>query len=289
MEAAPATHGALALAALPDPVADAHPVAVPTLDAHPVAVPALGRAPGDAVSTGFPALDAILGARGLPREIGAAFRGGPSSGKTTLGLRCVASSQAQGAIAAWLDLSRAFDPLEAVGRGVDLRWLLVVRPGGVEEGFSLAAGLLSGRSVDLLVVDLPARLGGGAGERLRRLLAHGRRAGARVIVLEPASLSYATASALAEAAGLRLELERRAWLRLGREVVGQRTEVTVIRDRHGPNGRRATLDIQYLGEGERSIAAQVRAATGGMMERPLAIPGERLRPASASGRIRVVA
>jgi recA bacterial DNA recombination protein len=247
---APATHGALALAALPDPVTDPH---------DPVALPSPSS--GEVVSTGFPVLDAILGSRGLPREVGAAFRGGPSSGKTTLALRCVASAQEQGAIAAWLDLARVFDPVEAVGRGVDLRWLLIVRPPDLDEGFSLAASLLSGRSVDMLVVDLPARLGGRTDERLRRLFAHGRRVGARLLVLEPASIGRSAAAVLAESAGLHLDLERRAWLRLGREVVGQRTEVTVTRDRHGLSGRSALLDIHYLGEGERSVAAQVHAAS----------------------------
>jgi hypothetical protein len=245
MEAGPATHGALALATLPDPVTDSLP----------------SPRSGEVVSTGFPALDAILGTQGLPREVGAAFRGGPSSGKTTLALRCVASSQEQGAIVAWLDLARVFDPVEAVGRGVDLRWLLVVRPADLDEGFSLAASLLSGRSVDLLVVDLPPRLQGGTDERLRRLFAHGRRVGARLIVLEPASIGRSSAAVLAESAAIHLDLERRAWLRLGREVVGQRTEVTVTRDRYGLAGRSALLDIHYTGEGERSVAAQVQATS----------------------------
>jgi RecA/RadA recombinase len=213
------------------------------------------------VSTGFPELDAILGTRGLPREVGAAFRGGPSSGKTTLALRCVASTQEQGAIVAWLDLARTFDPVDAVGRGVDLRWLLIVRPADLDEAFSLAAGLLSGRSVDLLVLDLPARLQGRTDERLRRLFAHGRRVGARLIVLEPTSIGRSCAAVLAESATIHLDLERRAWLWLGREVVGQRTEVTVTRDRYGLPGRSALLDIHYRGEGERSVVTQVQAAS----------------------------
>ncbi|MCY7419258.1 MAG: DNA recombination/repair protein RecA, partial [Chloroflexi bacterium] len=77
-------------------------------------------------STGFRALDGLIG--GLPRQGTVAIVGGPSSGATTLTLRAVAEAQASGAIAAWLDLPGRFDPLEAAGRGVDLRWLVVVRP-----------------------------------------------------------------------------------------------------------------------------------------------------------------
>jgi recombination protein RecA len=235
-----AVHGALALAVLPD----SHPEAPrPGSDAPPPGV----------LSTGFPALDAILGSSGLPAEASVVVRGGPSSGKTTLALRCVAEAQAGGDIVAWLDLGRSFDPVEAVGRGVDLRWLLVVRPADVGEGLALAGALLSGRSLGLLVMDLPARPWASA-DQLRRLVAHARRAGARLIVLEPGSAAGTSAAALSGASGLRFELERRAWLRIGRDVVGQRTAVVVAKNRYGPPGRSVELDIHYLSEGERSLA-----------------------------------
>ncbi len=178
----------------------------------------------------------------------------PSSGKTTLALRCAAEAQASGDIVAWLDLTRAFDPVEAVGRGVDLRWLLVIRPADVQEGLSLAGSLLTGRCVGLLVVDLPARLQARLDQLLRRLAAHAHRVGARLILLEPASLATSVGAALAGSTSLRLELERRAWLRLGRDVVGQRTVVAVAKNRYGPPGRSVELDIHYLAEGERSVA-----------------------------------
>ena len=238
---APAVHGALALAALPD----SHPgVPQPTPEG-----PAAG-----VISTGFPALDAILGPSGLPVEASVVVRGGPSSGKTTLALRCAAEAQSSGDIVAWLDLGRAFDPVEAVGRGLDLRWLLVIRPLDVQEGLSLAGALLSGRSVGLLVVDLPARPRGRLDDQLRRLVAHARRVGARLVVLEPSSVSGSLQAALAGSTGLRLELERRSWLRLGRDVVGQRTAVAVAKNRYGPPGRSVELDIHYLTDGERSLA-----------------------------------
>jgi recombination protein RecA len=215
-----------------------------------------------AISTGFPALDAILGPSGLPAGASATVRGGPSSGKTTLVLRCVAEAQASGDIAAWLDLSRAFDPVEAVGRGVDLRWLLVIRPADVQEGFSLAAALLTGRSVGLLVVDLPARVRSRLDHQLRRLAAHARRVGARLFLLEPASVSRLLQTALADSTGLRLELERQAWLRLGRDVVGVRTTALVAKNRYGSPGHSVDLDIYYLAEGERSSATHRLASDG---------------------------
>lgn len=237
------THGALALAPALDPAPD--PVPRP----HPLAP--IGD---DIVSTGFPRLDALLGPGGLPRQVSAALRGDLSSGKTTLALRCIAEAQARGAIAAWLDLPGALDPLEAVARGVDLRWFLVIRPADPAQGLALAAALLSGRAVDFLVVDLPAGLPARQEAALRRLSGHARRVGARFIALEPPVLPGNLHGALAEVTGLRLELQREGWIRLGRDVVGQQTRVTVAKNRFGPPGRHVSLEIHYTGEGERDAA-----------------------------------
>lgn len=239
------TRGALALAPLAAPVPRFDPLA---------------PLPDDIVSTGFPELDAVLGSGGLPRQASAALLGGVSCGKTTLALRCVAEAQASGAIAAWLDLSRSFDPLDAVARGVDLRWLLIVRPVDHAEGFTLAGALLSGRMVDLLVVDLPAALPAREEHSLRRLSAHARRVGARLIVLEPPTLTGGLHGALAEVTGLRLEMAREAWIRLGRDVIGQQTRVTVAKNRFGPPGRQVALEIHYPDAGERGMATHQYAS-----------------------------
>ena len=234
---------------------------VPGADAQAPAPAGVDNASDEIVPTGFARLDALLGTGGLPRGVSASFRGAPSSGKTALALHCLAQAQARGAIVAFVDLCRIFDPLEAAARGVDLRWLLVIRPADVPEGFSLAGALLAGRAVDLLIVDLPSRLPARTDASLRRLAAHARRVGARLMVLEPASLSGPVHGALAESTGLRLELERRGWIRLGRDVVGQHTQVTVAKNRYGTPGRHTDLEIHYLTDGDRSLAAHRFAGT----------------------------
>ncbi len=108
------------------------------------------------ISTGFPALDAILGTGGIPRSAGLAVRGDVSSGKTTLALRLAAGAQAAGSIVAYVDLARSLDPVEAVARGVSLEWLVVLEPASLEEALAMAGALVAGRSVDMLIVDLPA-------------------------------------------------------------------------------------------------------------------------------------
>jgi len=242
--------GALAVAPERDP------------DAGPDGSPAdLGGLPLDsdrAVSTGFRALDSILGLGGLPRAATTALHGDGTSGATTLALQAVAQIQAGGGIAAYLDLARSLDPVEAVARGVQLDWLVVLTPDSLAEALGMAAMLLQDRTVDLLLLDMPARPLDRAGmsaanlaERFGRLAALTRKAGVQMLVLEPPGLPPALAGVLAQVAALRLELSRRAWIRLGRDVVGQRTEIRVARDRFGPPGRVAEVRILYAEGGLR--------------------------------------
>jgi RecA/RadA recombinase len=250
--AAPRVLGALALA--PTPAPDG--IEAPDTTAWPG--PATTPLPGERViRTGFPALDAILGPGGLPTSASVAIRGDGSSGRTTLALRVAAEAQVAGSVVAWLDLSRSFDPVEAVSRGVRLEWLVVITPATLDEGLSIAGSLLAGRSVDLLVLDLPggrlARTDTPAriADRLHRLAALARRAETLLLVLDSPGLAGGLATAVAESTGIRLELARRSWVRLGRDIVGQCTEAVIARDRHGPPGGRATLRILYAEGGER--------------------------------------
>src|SRR3954453_8942077 len=218
--AAPRVIGALATAPLPaEPLDDPSELA-----------PAPGSEPRTGlervVRTGFPSLDAIVGPGGLPRSASVALKGAPSSGATTLALRLVAEAQADGAIVAWLDLARALDPVEAAARGVRLAWLVVLPPETLDEGLSIAGMLLAGRSVDVLVIDLPPRPAVGSTpakgtERLRRLAGLARGAATPLVALEPPGLTNGLATAVAESTGLRLELERQGWGRLGRRARAQ--------------------------------------------------------------------
>ena len=250
--AAPRVIGALALALAPETAA--LPDELPRSEPRPADDDRI-------IHTGFAALDAILGPGGLPRSASVAIRGDGSSGRTTLALRVAAEAQTAGSVVAWLDLSRSFDPVEAVARGVRLEWLVVITPAGLDEGLSIVGSLLAGRSVDMLVLDLPgARLAktdkpARIADRLHRLAALARRAETLLLILDAPSLGKTPAGGLATAVdqstGIRLELARRSWVRLGRDVVGQRTEALVAHNRHGPPGRKATLRILYAEGGER--------------------------------------
>jgi hypothetical protein len=296
--------GALALAPAPLPLDDPDELARPTpgpalVPLGPATSPATspGISPRTAppaaddrvVSTGFAALDAILGMGGLPRTATVALRGGATSGKTTVALRLAAEAQASGAIVAWLDLARAFDPVEAVARGIRPEWLVVLTPVDLEEALALSAALLAARTVDLLVVDLPdgrdPAVGGvRVGDRLGRLAALARRAGTLLVIVEPNALGRGLAAAVEEASGLRLELERTGWIRLGRDVVGQRSAVTVARNRHGPPGRRTDLEILYAEGGARDacLVREELLADPPRAAEPPAPPGRSTAPPPAS-------
>lgn len=319
----PATEVFGALAVAPHPAASPRlatntPALLPLPDIRtsiPTPVPPRSRPASDAtdrtIPTGFPALDALLAAGGLPRAGTVVLAGAGSSGATTLALRVLAEAQAGGALAAWVDLPRALDPVEAVARGVRLEWLAVLVPDGPAEALAMAGTLLQARAVDILVLDLgtartgapasrspapttsapitpatpmhPARHGPrppSLADQLARLVAFARRAGALLLVLEPAGTPAPLRAALDEGAGLRLELRRSGWVRLGREVVGQRTEVRVAKDHHGVPDRRTTLRILYAEGGPRD---RCLARDELLVEEPVAgAPPGILRPGAAT-------
>ncbi len=257
--AAPRVVGSLALALTPAPAEPAEPEndEAPRTAAAPPA-PAIAPLPGERIiHTGFAALDAILGPGGLPTSASVAIRGDGSSGRTTLALRVAAEAQVQGSVVAWLDLSRSFDPVEAVSRGIRLEWLVVITPADLDEGLRIAGSLLAGRSVDMLVLDLPggrlARTDTPAkvADRLHRLAALARRTETLLLILDAPGFGGGLSTAVDQATGIRLELARKSWVRLGHDIIGQRTDALVAHDRYGRPGRTATLRILYAEGGER--------------------------------------
>ena len=53
-----------------------------------------------------------------------------------------------------------------------------------------------------------------------------------------------------------MELEQRAWLRAGRDVVGRQVSVNVAKNRFGLPGRRTDIEIHYLADGEHGTALE---------------------------------
>jgi hypothetical protein len=195
-----------------------------------------------AVPTGHASLDAALATGGWPRGALAVLDAAPGHGATSLALDAVAASQAAGGLVAWIDHAGTFDPALAARRGVRLEWLLVVRPADGAEALELAAWLARSRLLDLLVLDLD----GSSAPRFERLAALLPRSDATALLLAPPALRQAAG----RVAGVRLRLERQAWLAVGRDLVGLRAEASVTRHRWALAGGHAELDL-WFGEGRR--------------------------------------
>jgi hypothetical protein len=206
-----------------------------------------GRPP---LPTGQPALDDALRTGGWPQGALAFLDAPPGSGATSLALGSLAACQASGGLAAYLDPTGSLDPATAARLGVNLEWLLVVHPADAVEAVELAAWLAREGRIDALVLDLAdATLPRGL-DRLADLLV--RTGGVSLL------LANAGREAAGRVAGVRVALERRAWLAVGRDLVGQRVQATVTRQRWALAGGSAELDL-YFAEGRR-VDPLLRAA-----------------------------
>lgn len=200
-----------------------------------------------AIPSGFPALDEALRTGGWPRGALALLDAPWGAGATSLAIRSLAAAQQAGGIVAWIDAAGCLDPATVERLGVQLEWLLVVRPAGAAEAVELAGWIARAGLVDALVLDLGAAGRSGtllAGlDRLAKLLAHGRGVS---LLLGGERLRDAAGGV----ASLRIGLRREAWLAVGRDLVGQRVRATVERNRWGLAGAAASLDL-WFAEGRR--------------------------------------
>src|SRR5882757_6272203 len=116
------------------------------------------RAPMEVIPTGSIALDAALGIGGYPRGRVIEIFGPESSGKTTVALHAVASAQAAGGIAAFIDAEHALDADYAKALGVDTDALLVSQPDTGEQALEIVDMLIRSGALDVIVIDSVAAL-----------------------------------------------------------------------------------------------------------------------------------
>lgn len=110
------------------------------------------------IPTGALPLDIALGIGGLPVGRIVEVFGPESSGKTTLCYHVIASVQAQGGTAAFIDTEHAMDAQYAANLGVDIEKLIVSQPETGEEALNIADVLASSGAVRLIVIDSVAAL-----------------------------------------------------------------------------------------------------------------------------------
>src|SRR5262245_17732673 len=106
-----------------------------------------------AIPTGFGVLDEALGVGGIPRSHITEFLGIPTSGAITLALKVIASAQALGDIAAYLDLSESLDADYVARCGVDLAKLVLVRPQPKEKSLDMLYDIVEKKGAGVMVFD----------------------------------------------------------------------------------------------------------------------------------------
>jgi len=210
-----------------------------------------------ALPTGQPDLDRALGTGGWPRGALALIDAPTGSGATSLALASLAACQASGGLVAYLDPRGSLDPATASRLGIDLAWLLVVRPADASEAVEVAGWLAREGRIDAMVLDLADTLVPRGLDRLADLLV---RSGGVTLLLAGTGREAA-----GRVAGVRVALQRQAWLAVGRDLVGQRVEATVTRQRWALTGSRAQLDL-YFAEGRR-VDPLLRAVAAPLGER----------------------
>lgn len=227
----------------------------------------------DVSSSGSLGLDIALGQGGFPKGRIIEIYGPESSGKTTIALHAVAEVQKNGGQAAFIDAEHSLDPVYASNLGVNIDELLLSQPDTGEQALEICDALVRSEAVNIIVIDsvaalvpqaeidgemgdshvgLQARL---MSQALRKLSGSINKTNTIVIFInqlrEKVGVMFGNpettpgGKALKYYASVRLDIRRGEQIKNGTEIVGNRTNIKVVKNKVAPPFKVTTVDIMY--------------------------------------------
>ena len=249
----------------------------------------------DVCSSGSLSLDIALGIGGYPKGRIIEIYGPESSGKTTFALHAIAEIQKQGGRAAFIDAEHSLDPGYAKNLGVNINELLLSQPDTGEQALEICEALVRSNAINIVVIDsvaalvpkaeidgemgdshvgLQARL---MSQALRKLSGTINKTNTIAIFInqlrEKVGVMFGNPEtttggrALKFYSSIRLDVRRSEAIKVGDNVIGNRTNIKVVKNKVAPPFKSATVDIMY-GEGVSKTGELVDlGVTAGIIEK----------------------